>query len=81
MNSLPELLIYVYETLRKEAMLKRVIIHLSGQKGALSAEYATVGIAACGAAGILYKFLTSSSFAALLSNVLEAAFSWVFNLL
>lgn len=81
MNSLPELLIYVYETLRKEAMLKRVIIHLGGQKGALSAEYATVGIAACGAAGILYKFLTSSSFAALLSNVLEAAFSWVFNLL
>lgn len=81
MNSLPELLIYVYETLRKEAMLKKVIIHLGGQKGALSAEYATVGIAACGAAGILYKFLTSSSFAALLSNVLEAAFSWVFNLL
>ena len=81
MNSLPEILIYVYETFRKEAMLKKVIIHLGGQKGALSAEYATVGIAACGAAGILYKFLTSSSFAALLSNVLEAAFSWVFNLL
>ncbi len=52
-----------------------------GQRGALSAEYATVGIAACGAAGVLYKFLTSSSFAALLSNVLEVAFSWVFNLL
>ncbi|MFZ9505041.1 MAG: DUF4244 domain-containing protein, partial [Cyclobacteriaceae bacterium] len=30
------------------------------QDGALTAEYATVGIAACGAAGILYKFFTST---------------------
>lgn len=49
------------------------------QDGALTAEYATVGIAACGAAGILYKFFTSTSFAALLSNVFEQAFSWIFN--
>ena len=62
-------------------MMRKIVLRLTHQRGALSAEYATVGIAACGAAGILYKFLTSSSFAALLSNVLEAAFSWVFNLL
>jgi hypothetical protein len=62
-------------------MFQSIRYRLMGQRGALSAEYATVGIAACGAAGVLYKFLTSSSFAALLSNVLEAAFSWVFNLL
>lgn len=62
-------------------MVRNIVLRLTNQRGALSAEYATVGIAACGAAGILYKFLTSSSFAALLSNVLEAAFSWVFNLL
>lgn len=49
------------------------------QDGALTAEYATVGIAACGAAGILYKFFTSSSFAALLSSIFEQAFSWIFN--
>lgn len=49
------------------------------QDGALTAEYATVGIAACGAAGILYKFFTSSSFAALLSSIFEQAFSWILN--
>lgn len=74
-------MIYLSMTLRKETMIQRIAIRLQNQRGALSAEYATVGIAACGAAGVLYKFLTSSSFAALLSNVLEAAFSWVFNLL
>lgn len=62
-------------------MIQRIVLRVRSQQGALSAEYATVGIAACGAAGVLYKFLTSTSFAALLSNVLEAAFSWVFNLL
>jgi hypothetical protein len=49
------------------------------QDGALTAEYATVGIAACGAAGILYKFFTSSSFAALIASIFEQAFSWIFN--
>jgi hypothetical protein len=49
------------------------------QEGALTAEYATVGVAACGAAGILYKFFTSTSFAALLSNIFEHAFTWIFN--
>ncbi|MCX6402555.1 MAG: DUF4244 domain-containing protein [Actinobacteria bacterium] len=49
------------------------------QDGALTAEYATVGIAACGAAGILYKFFTSTSFAALLASIFDQAFSWLFN--
>jgi len=53
---------------------------LNEELGALSAEYATVAIAACGAGGILYKFLTSSSFASLLANVLGQAFQWVFHL-
>jgi hypothetical protein len=48
--------------------------------GAVSAEYATVAIAACGAGGILFKFLTSSSFASLLADILGKAFSWVFNM-
>lgn len=72
---------YLSITSGKETTVRNIVLRLTNQRGALSAEYATVGIAACGAAGILYKFLTSSSFAALLSNVLEAAFSWVFNLL
>ena len=49
------------------------------QDGALTAESATLGVAACGAAGILYKFFTSTSFAALLSNIFEQAFTWIFN--
>ncbi len=53
---------------------------LKSDAGAVSAEYATVAIAACGAGGILYKFLTSSSFASLLANILGKAFSWVFGL-
>ena len=48
--------------------------------GAISAEYATVAVAACGAGGILFKFLTSSSFASLLADILGKAFSWIFNL-
>jgi hypothetical protein len=58
------------------------ILHqLKNEAGAISAEYATVGIAACGAGGILYKFLTSSSFASLLADVLGKGFSWIFTLL
>lgn len=53
---------------------------LKAETGALSAEYATVAVAACGAGGILYQFLTSSSFASLLADILGAAFKWVFGL-
>lgn len=53
---------------------------LKSEVGALSAEYATVAVAACGAGGILYQFLTSSSFAALLANILGSAFKWVLGL-
>jgi hypothetical protein len=58
----------------------KVLDILKTDAGAVSAEYATVAIAACGAGGILYKFLTSSSFASLLANILGKAFSWVFGL-
>ena len=58
----------------------KVLDILKSEAGAVSAEYATVAIAACGAGGILYKFLTSSSFASLLANILGKAFSWVFGL-
>ncbi|MEN9711446.1 MAG: hypothetical protein RL441_1438 [Actinomycetota bacterium] len=54
-----------------------LIKRLSDEAGAVSAEYATVAVAACGAGGILYKFLTSSSFASLLANILGKAFSWI----
>lgn len=63
---------------RKEEM--KILELLKSETGAVSAEYATVAIAACGAGGILYKFLTSSSFASLLANILGKAFSWVFGL-
>ena len=53
---------------------------LTSDLGAISAEYATVAVAACGAGGILFKFLTSSSFASLLADILGKAFSWIFNL-
>lgn len=56
--------------------MKTLIKRLSDEAGAVSAEYATVAVAACGAGGILYKFLTSSSFASLLANILGKAFSW-----
>lgn len=58
----------------------KILELLKSETGAVSAEYATVAIAACGAGGILYKFLTSSSFASLLANILGKAFSWVFGL-
>ena len=58
----------------------KIFTILKSESGAVSAEYATVAIAACGAGGILYKFLTSSSFASLLANILGKAFSWVFGL-
>lgn len=54
-----------------------ILNRLRDEAGAVSAEYATVAIAACGAGGILYKFLTSSSFASLLADILGKAFSWV----
>ena len=60
--------------------LRNAISVMRSDVGAISAEYATVAIAACGAGGILYKFLTSSSFASLLADVLGKAFSWIFNL-
>ena len=53
---------------------------LRGDGGALSAEYATVAVAACGAGGILYQFLTSSAFADLLGRILTVAFKWIFGL-
>lgn len=53
---------------------------LRSASGAVSAEYATVAIAACGAGGILYKILTSGAFATLITNIIEKAFSWIFNL-
>jgi hypothetical protein len=53
---------------------------LRSQTGAVSAEYATVAIAACGAGGILYKILTSGAFAGLVTSIIEKAFSWIFNL-
>jgi len=55
----------------------KTLNRLRDEAGAVSAEYATVAIAACGAGGILYKFLTSSSFASLLADILGKAFSWV----
>lgn len=58
----------------------RIIQILKSDRGALTAEYATVAVAACGAGGILYKFLTSSGFSDLLSNVLGMAFKWIFGL-
>jgi hypothetical protein len=62
----------------------KTLLHLTStlrqDLGAVSAEYATVAIAACGAGGILFKFLTSSSFASLLADILGKAFSWVFNM-
>ncbi len=56
------------------------VTQLRSDVGAISAEYATVAVAACGAGGILYKFLSSSSFASLLADILGKAFSWIFNL-
>lgn len=53
---------------------------LLSQSGAVSAEYATVAIAACGAGGILYKILTSGAFAGLITSIIEKAFSWIFNI-
>lgn len=60
--------------------LASTITRLRSDVGAISAEYATVAVAACGAGGILYKFLSSSSFASLLADILGKAFSWIFNL-
>lgn len=56
------------------------LLKLKDESGALSAEYATVAVAACGAGGILYQFLSSSSFAKLLADILGFAFKWVFGL-
>ena len=60
--------------------LSSIVTRLRSDVGAISAEYATVAVAACGAGGILYKFLSSSSFASLLADILGKAFSWIFNL-
>jgi hypothetical protein len=59
---------------------RNLLRRVSSDVGAISAEYATVAVAACGAGGILYKFMTSSSFASLLADILGKAFSWIFNL-
>lgn len=59
----------------------RKLLHLlADAKGAVTAEYATVAVAACGAGGILYQFLTSSAFADLLSRILGTAFKWIFSI-
>ena len=60
--------------------MRKFIQRLADQRGALTAEYATVAVAACGAGGILYQFLTSSAFADLLSRILGTAFKWIFNI-
>ncbi|MEY3407591.1 MAG: hypothetical protein RL038_652 [Actinomycetota bacterium] len=57
-----------------------IIKKLNSEAGALSAEYATVAVAACGAGGILYQFLSSSSFAKLLADILGFGFKWVFGI-
>ena len=58
----------------------KIISRLLSQSGAISTEYATVAVAACGAGGILYQFLTSSAFSDLLGKILMTAFKWIFNL-
>lgn len=58
--------------------MTKLIRVLKDQRGAVSAEYATVAVAACGAGGILYQFLTSSAFADVLGKILTTAFKWVF---
>ena len=60
--------------------MRRILNLLANDRGALSAEYATVAVAACGAGGILYQFLTSSAFSDLLGKILMTAFKWIFNL-
>lgn len=60
--------------------MRKLRQRLADQRGALTAEYATVAVAACGAGGILYQFLTSSAFADLLSKILGTAFKWIFSI-
>lgn len=60
--------------------MRKAFALLKSSTGAISTEYATVAVAACGAGGILYQFLTSSAFADLLGKILSAAFKWIFNL-
>lgn len=60
--------------------MKRYLNRLASSSGAISAEYATVAVAACGAGGILYQFLTSSAFADVIGKILTTAFKWIFNL-
>lgn len=60
--------------------MKALFARLTDEAGAISTEYATVAVAACGAGGILYQFLTSSAFAELLGKILTTAFKWIFAL-
>jgi hypothetical protein len=69
-----------YQQTERNKMKKIITSKLLSQTGAVSAEYATVAIAACGAGGILYKILTSGAFAGLVTSIIEKAFSWIFNI-
>jgi hypothetical protein len=69
-----------FQPIERNKMQLTIKSKLLSQSGAVSAEYATVAIAACGAGGILYKILTSGAFAGLITSIIEKAFSWIFNI-
>lgn len=51
---------------------------LRGEEGMLTAEYAMTTVAACGAAGVLYKVLTSDSFTNLIGELFKRALAALF---
>jgi hypothetical protein len=75
-----ECLIGLNQPIERNTMKSISLHRIRSASGAVSAEYATVAIAACGAGGILYKILTSGAFASLVTSIIEKAFSWIFNL-
>lgn len=59
-------------------MIARLREALRGDEGMLTAEYAMTTVAACGAAGVLYKVLSSDSFANLIAELFKRALAALF---
>jgi hypothetical protein len=51
---------------------------VKGEAGMVTAEYAMTTVAACGAAGVLYKILTSDSFTDMVGEIIKRALFAIF---
>jgi hypothetical protein len=63
-------------TIRKFQKLATSFSH--GEAGMVTAEYAMTTVAACGAAGVLYKILTSDSFTEMVGEIIKRALMAIF---